>query len=526
MEIIRKKINLELLRSHSFGLAPYIPVNEYNGSKIIPFIPASGVNGNWGGIICDCSEFDSYGQNTETVLRKYYTVRAILNKGLCLKRFKKNNVTYYTSDLDEDIRKKDFIPCDENLFIDLGKGVFQEKNGENTINFKYIRLVSKEDRDTYFNLGGDSLIKKVEVGLFGLITIPSNISGPRVPGQFYVSQIPVWLKWFEDNRARVKNEPKDCCIEKEWDERGGDAMYHFLVQNSNLYERELQKWERLQIQQALRVPSIEIPILLTQTYEDNGVMSVYEEDDPQFNYTEEIRGLRPSAQTYEVGFTTESRLQELRSRDKVYSDNGDLMPFIWTNSQKTATTVPYVVGEVFNPAPNPQKGADYFTGDYIESIERNNGMIEFTYAFGADIRLQNGRFIFGDPGTNGGIEYREKYDYTEKEIEFGNATLTYEEIDFNNKIFTIYNKDFELARDTNLSHIVGLTTGDVWRGGVASNAPVFKKEYLNHISEEPKINVNIEIERGGASAFENHFRLSECNTYEDLRSYHNNIFNL
>ena len=44
--------------------------------------------------------------------------------------------------------------------------------------------------------------------------------------------------------------------------------------------------------------------------------------------------------------------------------------------------------------------------------------------------------------------------------------------------------------------------------------------------EEPKYNINLTYNRGNAAAWENHFKLSECNTLEDLENYGNNFFNL
>lgn len=132
--------------------------------------------------------------------------------------------------------------------------------------------------------------------------------------------------------------------------------------------------------------------------------------------------------------------------------------------------------------------------------------------------------------ANEGIVYRERYPVkwvTEEHIINGEpVTISYWKIDFNNKKVTIYNRDFGLYREGYESEIVSLPTGEVWNCVDASSSPVFKKEYLNHISEEPVINVEVEFNRGNATAFENHFKLSECNTFEDIENYGNNYFNL
>jgi len=131
---------------------------------------------------------------------------------------------------------------------------------------------------------------------------------------------------------------------------------------------------------------------------------------------------------------------------------------------------------------------------------------------------------------NSGIIYRESYPVKIVTSAFTingvSRNITYYEIDFNNKKVTIYNRDYELSRDGLESKIISLPVGGVWNEHEAIDGKVYKKEYLNHISEEPKIDVDVEFDRGAAAAFENHFKLSECNTMEDLENYGNNYFNL
>lgn len=131
---------------------------------------------------------------------------------------------------------------------------------------------------------------------------------------------------------------------------------------------------------------------------------------------------------------------------------------------------------------------------------------------------------------NSGIIYKETYPINIVTSSFTingiTTAITYYEIDFNNKKVTIYNRDYELSRDGLESTITSLPVGGVWNKNEAIDGVVYKKEYLNHISEEPKIDVNVEFDRGAAAAFENHFKLSECNTMEDLENYGNNYFNL
>lgn len=114
-------------------------------------------------------------------------------------------------------------------------------------------------------------------------------------------------------------------------------------------------------------------------------------------------------------------------------------------------------------------------------------------------------------------------------------------IDFDIQKQTIYNSDFNLSRSANIAEVIAYTKGggaygksfynkdDEFEeefGEPITNYPVYKKDYLNNIAMSPTIDVDIEIQRGNTAAFEKHFKLTECNTLEDLENYGNNIFNL
>jgi hypothetical protein len=68
--------------------------------------------------------------------------------------------------------------------------------------------------------------------------------------------------------------------------------------------------------------------------------------------------------------------------------------------------------------------------------------------------------------------------------------------------------------------------GSQWTNDDAVNAMLFTKEGSDGLQEKPKEDINILYNRGNAAAWENHFKLSECNTMEDLENYGNNFFNL
>ena len=77
-----------------------------------------------------------------------------------------------------------------------------------------------------------------------------------------------------------------------------------------------------------------------------------------------------------------------------------------------------------------------------------------------------------------------------------------------------------------------MTSGEYWARkdgdgySYANDAYLTKEDYLTNFSLPPKVDVNVTIDRGGVSAFEKHYKLSECNTMQDLVNYGNNFFNI
>ena len=191
----------------------------------------------------------------------------------------------------------------------------------------------------------------------------------------------------------------------------------------------------------------------------------------------------------------------------------------------------------------PKKEGDYYLymGDYIKSInvDRSNNTITFIYVLGGEYlrdengnlpRDKNGKILENAFKPNTGIEYKEAYNFSikEKKITFEGKefTLYYEDIDFESKKVSVYNKELGLYRDINLSNIIFTKQQDIWNSNDACYTPVFKNDNLMGFTEKPTYNINVEVDRGGMSIDEKHFKLSECNTFEDLLNYGNNYFGL
>ena len=324
-------------------------------------------------------------------------------------------------------------------------------------------------------------------------------------------------------------------------------------------------------------PYIEIPLVLNQDIADLGHMTDYQDEWNEFPNKDGISIYSGDTYTY----TTDSKLQFLRSKKLYTDDDGNLLPGLfeeegklwkytydgekWSHSNQTASfanktcgdglsngecvnvniyrtvSIDAIVQAMLSGASTD--GSYYFYVKYKNDKETPM-KIPFTVGVVDGSGISNisydSDFVTFEYSYND-IKYKETYKYnTGQTMEivldgYENITIYYNEIDYDFTEQTIYNKHYDLYREGNLADIVQYREGHVWcdddsNDYVASaetvNAPIFKEEYLLGISSTFKADVNVTINRGNAAAFERHFKLSECNSMEDLENSGNNIFNL
>jgi len=189
-----------------------------------------------------------------------------------------------------------------------------------------------------------------------------------------------------------------------------------------------------------------------------------------------------------------------------------------------------------------------FIGDYIISIknEERSGLTfyDFDYVVGGVFyayakKTDDGLSLTWDGyKEKTGIHYKESYPYNESVpmyvmIDDNPDTLIYvNQLNYNSDLVEVYSEDYRLSRETNIAEVNGFITGDIWHGSTPErssesiNTPIFKDDFYNGISMPTKYEISVEVDRGSASAWESHFKLFECNTFEDLENYGNNFFNL
>ena len=322
-------------------------------------------------------------------------------------------------------------------------------------------------------------------------------------------------------------------------------------------------------------PYIEMPLALNQDIADLGHMTDYQDEWNEFPNKDGISIYSGDTYTY----TTDSKLQFLRSKKLYTDDDGNLLPGLFEEEGKLWKYT--YDGEKWSHSNQEARFANKTCGDGLSNGECVNVNIYRTVSIDAIVQAMlsgastDGSYYFyvkykNDketpmkiPFTVGvvdgsgisnisydsdfvtfeysynDIKYKETYKYnTGQTMEivldgYENITIYYNEIDYDFTEQTIYNKHYGLYREGNLADIVQYREGHVWcddksNGYVASaetiNAPIFKEEYLLGISSTFKADVNVTINRGNAAAFERHFKLSECNTMEDLEVMGNGQF--
>lgn len=183
--------------------------------------------------------------------------------------------------------------------------------------------------------------------------------------------------------------------------------------------------------------------------------------------------------------------------------------------------IPYKVDE-------PQNIVSYKDGTITYDKIISSGIIDTNKCL---IRYAKG-VTSGVTDVETGIHYEETLYYSANNLAkvpidgIYMADLYYDVLGDNSEKTSVYSEEFRKHRLVRKAKITGMEVGTQWTEGNAVNAILFTKDGYEGLQEEPKYDINLLYNRGNAAAWENHFKLSECNTMEDLVNYGNNFFNL
>lgn len=570
MEIIRKKICLDEFRSHICGALSYCSGLTMEDS------------GNFGGFVKDAkgieicgwtgNAFTSDGDTlirTTDMMRRYNALLDILRNSLHLihnKNFSCQQTGEYSNRFSDDF---EYTGTTDDFIFNEKTGVYYESaftiNGNYYIyegdSNDYAILISDDDAELYERYGGIDFVKAVHEIIY---TDDSRFSEvPYIPIHVLLTNsfdsIGI-MSLYEDDMFDWGKFPKDFSgsgfdnefdyFEKKYVEGSGFTRYiddlgqGYTEEPVQLESKLLTLREKLYIQDdnGKTIPAIFedfdteqdkkgkfFECILTQ-YEISGITYYrweiynYQNSDNLVCADDEI--VRANEMKYRTMTVFETLLSQLSLTP---ASVGDKYYFLvkYNNSQGTPARIPFSENVIFNQDVSEYEGESTYTGDLISAITINDNYIEFIYVIGA--------VFSGETYTNysGGTIYKETYPYltnVEGEIDidgFSGISYWYNYVDFDGTKQQIINKDFNLTKEVNIADIVGMTTGDVWRkDGSVYNSPLIKEDYLMGITMNPVTDIDVEIDRGNAAAFERHFRLSECNTLQDLEENGNGFYTI
>jgi len=205
----------------------------------------------------------------------------------------------------------------------------------------------------------------------------------------------------------------------------------------------------------------------------------------------------------------------------VKKDNGLMVHF----------KIPYTEGSFHNMKETETAGK--YIGDYITMVRKSDSgdEVAIQYVIGGTATSNDGGQTFvAVPNT--GVKYEEVFPYKEGEVlvtfldGFENVKIIYDSINTEVNKSTVYSDEYRLYRRANIAKIIGMEVGTVLNGNDMIKGMVFTSEDTEYLPDETKNTFSVIIDRGNAAAFEKHFKLSECNTFEDLKNYGNNYYNL
>lgn len=187
------------------------------------------------------------------------------------------------------------------------------------------------------------------------------------------------------------------------------------------------------------------------------------------------------------------------------------------------TIVPLSLPYLENVKLNTYTNNDEVIYDIVKKIKSSDNFLTIEYVIGA---------TDGVDIEETGLHYEDVLPYKKNNVDIVPidgvfmAELYYDTILKEDAMVDVYSKEYRMGRKVLQSTLKKMEVGSIWREDIAVSTMLFTKDSTEGLQEDPKYSINLLFNRGNAAAWENHFKLSECNTLEDLENYGNNFFNL
>ena len=215
---------------------------------------------------------------------------------------------------------------------------------------------------------------------------------------------------------------------------------------------------------------------------------------------------------YVIATTLESAISRMKSDEVPIGAECNF------NILYSETDVPYREGVIIS---RTEGDSNTFNADFVDSIDvsSEDSSITITYVFGGEFETSGETYVQGT-----GIIYTEKFPYNEK-IDYitldgcSHVPVRYMDIDYSANEIEIVNQVTDTTRNAVVTDTVSFPLGNP-----ETFYPVASDDKYAGFSFYPKVTADVDFNRGNATAFERHFKLSECNTLADLENYGNNAY--
>lgn len=232
---------------------------------------------------------------------------------------------------------------------------------------------------------------------------------------------------------------------------------------------------------------------------------------------------------------------------------GDVITNITSNAKENTITFEYIInahliGNTYSSKLDEDKNTIHYWKDF--TYEKNTGVKyteTYNYAEDSDLdKLINGEFKLVIGYTEEGEEiYDDKVftfqDYVDGKYDDNLKSFKFEFITFNNELNyykTIANQevnivstltDFEVFKNDNdeFMEVHSMTDDEFYTDGKIQKQRgihMFRHDYFNGITYAPTKKIDVHIERGSTSCFQQHIGFSEIKTLNDLVEYRNGSF--
>lgn len=544
MEIIRKTINLDEHRSHRVGILDSIPYGTMDSIE---------GNGNYGNFVKDVKINETTIKYLD-ILRNYNIIQEQLRNGIFLKRGK--NERYYVLESfgevncgvreeNDNFCKYDFKPYNINDFEEIESSYFQpliECVDDNIVlirNADIIKDIEKWWFDLTKSSGSFQFCKDFEKIAFKEIICEGGKDLGLIFNEIPTIDIPILLT--NDTLCEELYYPYEYNVTGETSvdiNIGGINFRSVLGDTIELCDNNIKNKNKfldcskdsIFVESKLR--TLMVPNVM---YINEKIHGILQTDENIYKYnngvwtilnTDHIKNIKCGDGESIDANEEKYRTIPLKSCIEYFDVESGTFYFLvkYKNDEDNPLTIPYDSKNIINKNIYTElygTNREITIYDRVIDIKRDDDIVTIDYVLSATEGDEN----------NTGIHYREvlKYNAPRKEkVLFDNiyeCDLWVEDIDYEASQILYYNEELKEERKINQAQIMGMEINvNIFSG--SNKTMLFTKESANGLQQEPKYVVDMIFNRGSASAWENHFKLSECNTMEDLENYGNNYFNL